>query len=247
MPLGVVRGEISRRADGGAPTSPGGHPATARGRSGDAGWDRRAGVGNWVTFPVDGPTEAFAGDLRHPLTLQGKRTYPAVSLGLPPLGPAPTMKAVTGGTFHASPLGGGTMHWPRPASGIGREPALFTTRDSPQDIQTRTPVRRDRLPMTPPPLQRDSVLHQAVGIGDSDLLITAGHPAMATVAGVLQPPPGSESLTPMETRRRPGGPRHGHVRGRMRLLRGHREARPAAEALPPHRGQPREGRAEGVT
>jgi twitching motility protein PilT len=55
--------------------------------------------------------------------------------------------------------------------------------------------------MTQPPLQRDSVLHQAVELGASDLLITAGHPVMVTVAGVLQPLPGSEPLTPMESRR----------------------------------------------
>jgi twitching motility protein PilT len=55
--------------------------------------------------------------------------------------------------------------------------------------------------MTPTPLQRDAILHQAVQLGASDLLITAGHPVMVTVAGVLQPVPGIEPLTPMESRR----------------------------------------------
>jgi len=55
--------------------------------------------------------------------------------------------------------------------------------------------------MTPPPLQRDAILYQAVELGASDLLITAGHPVMVTVAGVLQPLPGIEPLTPMESRR----------------------------------------------
>jgi len=55
--------------------------------------------------------------------------------------------------------------------------------------------------MTPTPLQRDAILHQAVELGASDLLITAGHPVMVTVAGVLQSLPGIEPLTPMESRR----------------------------------------------
>jgi twitching motility protein PilT len=55
--------------------------------------------------------------------------------------------------------------------------------------------------MTPPPLQRDAILRQAVELGASDLLITAGHPVMVTVAGVLQTLPGTEPLTPMESRR----------------------------------------------
>lgn len=55
--------------------------------------------------------------------------------------------------------------------------------------------------MTPTPLQRDAILRQAVELGASDLLITAGHPVMVTVAGVLQPLPGIEPLTPMESRR----------------------------------------------
>jgi len=55
--------------------------------------------------------------------------------------------------------------------------------------------------MTTTPMQRDAILHQAVELGASDLLITAGHPVMVTVAGVLQPLPGIEPLTPMESRR----------------------------------------------
>ena len=55
--------------------------------------------------------------------------------------------------------------------------------------------------MTPAPLQRDAVLRRAVELGASDLLITAGHPVMLTVAGVLQPMADVEPLTPMESRR----------------------------------------------
>ena len=55
--------------------------------------------------------------------------------------------------------------------------------------------------MTSPPLQRDSILRQAVELGASDLLITAGHPVMVTVAGVLQPLPGTEPLTSLDSRR----------------------------------------------
>jgi len=55
--------------------------------------------------------------------------------------------------------------------------------------------------MTSAPLQRDAVLNRAVELGASDLVITAGQPVMMTVAGVLQPMPGVEPLTPMESRR----------------------------------------------
>ncbi len=51
------------------------------------------------------------------------------------------------------------------------------------------------------PPQRDALLQQAVGLGASDLIITAGQPVMVTVAGVLQPLPGGEPLTSMESRR----------------------------------------------
>ena len=47
--------------------------------------------------------------------------------------------------------------------------------------------------------------------------------------------------------RRPGGPRHRHLRDRLPVLRGHREARRAAEALLPRGGHPRNGRTEGMT
>jgi twitching motility protein PilT len=40
-----------------------------------------------------------------------------------------------------------------------------------------------------------------VELGASDLILTAGHPAMITVAGVLQPLPGSAVLTPVDSRR----------------------------------------------
>jgi twitching motility protein PilT len=44
------------------------------------------------------------------------------------------------------------------------------------------------------PLDRDSILRRAVELGASDLIMTAGHPVMVTVAGTLQPMPGSETL-----------------------------------------------------
>jgi twitching motility protein PilT len=51
------------------------------------------------------------------------------------------------------------------------------------------------------PLDRDSILRRAVEMGASDLILTAGHPVMMTVAGVLQPMPGSDVLTSADTRR----------------------------------------------
>lgn len=51
------------------------------------------------------------------------------------------------------------------------------------------------------PPQRDALLQQAAELGASDLIITAGQPVMVTLAGVLQPMPGSEPLTSMESRR----------------------------------------------
>ncbi|MBI5709855.1 MAG: PilT/PilU family type 4a pilus ATPase [Candidatus Eisenbacteria bacterium] len=51
------------------------------------------------------------------------------------------------------------------------------------------------------PLQRDQVLRRAVELGASDLLITAGHPVLVTIAGVLQHLPGTDPLTPAESRR----------------------------------------------
>jgi twitching motility protein PilT len=50
-------------------------------------------------------------------------------------------------------------------------------------------------------LERDAVLRRAVELGASDLLITASYPVMITVAGVLQPMPGSPLLTPSDSRR----------------------------------------------
>src|SRR5437773_1027544 len=50
-------------------------------------------------------------------------------------------------------------------------------------------------------LERDWILRRAVELGASDLLITAGHPVLITVAGKLQPMPESERLTPEDTRR----------------------------------------------
>ena len=55
--------------------------------------------------------------------------------------------------------------------------------------------------MTPLSLERDVVLRRAVELGASDLLITSGHPVMATIAGVLQPLEGSPVLGPIDTRR----------------------------------------------
>jgi twitching motility protein PilT len=51
------------------------------------------------------------------------------------------------------------------------------------------------------PLERDSVLRRAVELGASDLVLTAGHPVMMTVAGKLQPMPGTETLSPVDSRR----------------------------------------------
>jgi twitching motility protein PilT len=51
------------------------------------------------------------------------------------------------------------------------------------------------------PLERDTILRRAVELGASDLIMTAGHPVMITVAGVLQPLPGSEVLEESDSRR----------------------------------------------
>ena len=56
-------------------------------------------------------------------------------------------------------------------------------------------------PLPPLTLERDTVLRRAVELGASDLLITAGHPVMVTLAGVLQPLEGSPVLGPIDTRR----------------------------------------------
>jgi twitching motility protein PilT len=55
--------------------------------------------------------------------------------------------------------------------------------------------------MTTLALQRDVVLRRAVEMGASDLILTAGHPVMITVAGALRAMPGSAELTPADSRR----------------------------------------------
>ncbi len=55
--------------------------------------------------------------------------------------------------------------------------------------------------MTTTPLDRDTVLRRAVELGASDLIITAGHPVMVTVSGILGPMDGVPALTPLESRR----------------------------------------------
>src|SRR6267378_3429833 len=51
------------------------------------------------------------------------------------------------------------------------------------------------------PLERDSILRRSVELGASDLILTAGHPVMVTVAGRLIPMPGSPVLTSADSRR----------------------------------------------
>jgi twitching motility protein PilT len=51
------------------------------------------------------------------------------------------------------------------------------------------------------PLERDAILRRAVEARASDLILTAGHPVMVTVAGGLQPLDGSPVLTPADSRR----------------------------------------------
>ena len=51
------------------------------------------------------------------------------------------------------------------------------------------------------PLERDAVLRRAVELGASDLILTAGHPAMVTIAGVLEPLPGTAVLSTADSRR----------------------------------------------
>jgi twitching motility protein PilT len=55
--------------------------------------------------------------------------------------------------------------------------------------------------MTAMPIQRDDILRHAVALGASDLILTAGHPVMVTVAGVLQALPDSPMLSPVDSRR----------------------------------------------
>ena len=51
------------------------------------------------------------------------------------------------------------------------------------------------------PLERDPILRRAAEAGASDLILTAGHPVMITVAGRLIPMEGSAVLSPSDTRR----------------------------------------------
>jgi len=50
-------------------------------------------------------------------------------------------------------------------------------------------------------LQRDPILRRAVELGASDILLTAGHPPMVMIAGVLQPLPGSVVIDAADSRR----------------------------------------------
>jgi twitching motility protein PilT len=50
-------------------------------------------------------------------------------------------------------------------------------------------------------LERDPILRRAFELGASDLLITAGHPVMVTVAGALTPLPGAPILSATDSRR----------------------------------------------
>jgi twitching motility protein PilT len=50
-------------------------------------------------------------------------------------------------------------------------------------------------------IERDTILRRAVELGASDLILTAGQPVLVTIAGTLQPMPGSEPLTGADTRR----------------------------------------------
>jgi twitching motility protein PilT len=51
------------------------------------------------------------------------------------------------------------------------------------------------------PVERDAILRRAVELRGSDLILTAGHPPMIQVAGVLQPLPDAPVLTGDDTRR----------------------------------------------
>jgi len=55
--------------------------------------------------------------------------------------------------------------------------------------------------MNPIPLERDAVLRRAAELGASDMILTAGHPVMVTVAGTLKPMEGTPHLTPSDSRR----------------------------------------------
>ncbi len=55
--------------------------------------------------------------------------------------------------------------------------------------------------MTATPLERDAILRRAAEFGASDLILTAGHPVMVTIAGALGPLEGSPELSSSDTRR----------------------------------------------
>jgi len=55
--------------------------------------------------------------------------------------------------------------------------------------------------MTTIPLERDPILRRAAELGASDLILTAGHPVMVTIAGRLLPLEGTAILTPSDTKR----------------------------------------------
>ncbi len=96
----------------------------------------------------------------------------------------------------------GSPHGPGPASGQRLEDRESSPAPSPSRRgDGASPVPGDPSFMTATPLQRDAVLRRAVELGASDLIITAGHPVMVTVAGLLQPLPEAEALTPLDSRR----------------------------------------------
>ena len=55
--------------------------------------------------------------------------------------------------------------------------------------------------MTNVPIERDPILRRAAELGASDLILTAGHPVMITLAGRLMPMEGTAVLTPSDSRR----------------------------------------------
>ncbi len=55
--------------------------------------------------------------------------------------------------------------------------------------------------MTAVPIERDPILRRAAELGASDLILTAGHPVLVTLAGRLTPMDGTTILTPSDTRR----------------------------------------------
>ena len=51
------------------------------------------------------------------------------------------------------------------------------------------------------PLERDAILRRAVELGASDLILTAGHPVIVSVAGVMRPMDGMPALSSNDCRR----------------------------------------------